>query len=178
MAVVRKFKQPDLFITMSASTKWPEIQKAMRHVFPDGTTLQQAAQWRPDIVNRVFKLKAKQLIDDITKNEIFGKVAAYMGVYEFQKRGLPHLHLIVILDKINDKIWTTEDIDDFICAEMPDLPDGDPNSEEFKADPIKMEKWRMWKLVEEFMIHKPCGNEDPYASCMVNGKCRFSYPKE
>ena len=37
------------------------------------------------------------LLYDIEKNGIFGDVISYMFSIEFQKRGLPHAHLIVTL---------------------------------------------------------------------------------
>ena len=39
-----------------------------------------------------------------------GQLATFMHVIEFQKRGLPHAHLIVWLHK-NDKLNTPEKID-------------------------------------------------------------------
>ena len=37
------------------------------------------------------KKKFQELIDDLDKKQIFGKVAAYVYTIEFQKRGLPHM---------------------------------------------------------------------------------------
>jgi hypothetical protein len=122
---------------------------------------QQLANFRPDIVSRIFELKVEQLIDDIYNKKILGKAAAYVAVIEFQKRGLPHLHMLVIMDK-DDKIKCAEEIDDFVCAEMPDK----------KKDPV------LWNLVEKHMIHSPCGDANPDAACMIDGKCRFNYPKK
>ena len=42
--------------------------------------------------------KARRLIEESNKKEIFGQAVAYVGVVEFQKRGLPHLHLLITLD--------------------------------------------------------------------------------
>lgn len=165
MAIVRKYGTPDLFITMTCNTNWPEIQEAIQHEMDDGSALYQTANFRPDIVTRVFKQKMEALIDDIDKNRIFGRVAAYVGVIEFQKRGVPHLHLLVILDK-RDKIKSAEKIDEFICAEIPE------NTE-------KNEELR--EIVLTWMVHNPCGDLNPNAPCMIDKKgrrqCRFSYPK-
>ncbi|OWZ06740.1 Transcriptional factor B3, partial [Phytophthora megakarya] len=39
---------------------------------------------RPDIVTRVFRMKLNALLDDITKNRIFGTAAASVYVVGFQ----------------------------------------------------------------------------------------------
>ena len=48
---------------------------------------------RPDLVARVFELKLKLLLEDLTKHHRFGRVRAMLHVIEFQKRGLPHGHI-------------------------------------------------------------------------------------
>jgi len=35
------------------------------------------------------------MLDDIIKNQMFGKVKAYVTVIEFQKRGAPHSHTLI-----------------------------------------------------------------------------------
>jgi hypothetical protein len=52
---------------------------------------------RPDLVARVFKQKKDQLMNDLIVGEVLGKVVAHMHVIEFQKRGLPHAHILLIL---------------------------------------------------------------------------------
>ena len=48
----------------------------------------------------------------------FGPVIAYTYVIEFQKRGLPHMHLLLIVED-QDKPRTPEQIDAVISAEAP-----------------------------------------------------------
>ena len=62
MAIVAKYGKPDLFITMTCNSQWPEIQM---NLFPG----QQACD-RPDLVVRVFSLKLKSFIKDMTKNRV------------------------------------------------------------------------------------------------------------
>jgi len=75
----------DYFLTITANTQWPEIQEALE---PG-----QRAEDRPDLVCRVFKMKIDELMTDIIQRKIFGTVAGYAWTIEYQKRGLPHLHL-------------------------------------------------------------------------------------
>jgi len=60
---------PNLFITFTCNPNWPEIQ---RFVGPKNLK----AHDRPDIIARVFKIKFDQLLKDLTKNHILGKVIA------------------------------------------------------------------------------------------------------
>ncbi|GFX33357.1 helitron_like_N domain-containing protein [Trichonephila clavipes] len=58
---------------------------------------------RSDLVARIFDIKKKALLQDMKKNGIFGCIAADIHVIEFQKRGLPHTYLLLILAE-EDKI--------------------------------------------------------------------------
>lgn len=95
---------------MTCNPKWPEITEALR---PG-----QQPNDRPDIVDRVFRLKLEQLLEDITKIGVFGECAAHVYVVEFQKRGLPHAHLLTILNGAA-KPHTVQDFDECVCAELP-----------------------------------------------------------
>ena len=88
MAIAREHHKPDFFITMTCNPQWPEIKDEL---LPGETP-----QDRPDLITRVFKLKQDQLMHDIVKGELFGKVVAHMKVYEWQKRSLPHVHILII----------------------------------------------------------------------------------
>ena len=138
MAIVAKHGHPDLFITFTCNPSWPEIQ--------DNLNRGEEASDRPDLVARVFKLKLNSLIDDITKYNALGRSVAHVYTIEFQKRGLPHCHMLVILHP-DDKFTTPEAIDKFVSAELPD-PNTNP---------------RLYKIVTSCMIHGPCGEEDPNA---------------
>ncbi|KAI4526365.1 hypothetical protein K525DRAFT_148450, partial [Schizophyllum commune Loenen D] len=94
----------------TANPKWPEIT---RELLPG-----QTAYDRPDLVARVFKLKRDALIDDIYNRGILGVPAAYVYSTEFQKRGLPHCHILIIL-RDPWKMRSVEAIDSLICAEWP-----------------------------------------------------------
>jgi len=108
MVYVRNFARPDLLITMNCNPQWLEVKSSL--------FLNQQATNRHDIISQVFNLKVKKLIDLITKDKIFGKTRCYMYTIEWQKRGLPHVHLLVWLQ---DKV-RPNDIDTVISAELPD----------------------------------------------------------
>jgi len=153
MAIVCKYGRPSLFITMTCNPNWSEIKKQL---LPN-----QVPQDRPDITARVFYIKFKNLMKRLNKDKIFGEVVAYSAVIEFQKRGLPHAHILVTLAD-QDKLREAEQIDEFISAELPD----------------ETEYPRLFQLVSTLMIHGPCGNKNPNSPCMVDGKCTKYYPKQ
>jgi hypothetical protein len=50
---------------------------------------------RPDIIAQVFHLKFAALLDDIMQNHVFGEAVSYVHTVEYQKQGMPHVHLII-----------------------------------------------------------------------------------
>ena len=126
---------------------------------------------RPDLVTRVFKLKKDQLIRDIRSEKIFGKVPAILWVIEFQKRGLPHVHILVILAN-DDRVSSSSDIDNVICAQLPPSPENFPEGSKERDQAERLEK-----IVLANMVHGPCGKEYPNSPCMSEGKCSKKYPK-
>ena len=163
MAICREYHKPDFFITMTCNPNWEEIKKEL---LPD-----QNPEDRPDIVVAVFKQKLDALMNDLIKGALLGNVAAYLYVVEFQKRGLPHVHILLILAE-NDRLTTDEQVDAVICAELPP----DPTIAENGADKEQMQE--LENIVKMNMIHGPCGIANPTAPCMQDGKCTKSFPKE
>ena len=70
-------------------------------------------------MTRVFKLKLKSITNDLFVKEIFEKVISHIHVIEFQKKGLPHAHILMIL-AFEDRPNSPEDFDNLICAEISD----------------------------------------------------------
>ena len=152
MAIARYFRKVDIFLTMTTNPHWKEIE--------DQLLPNQTAYDRPDLVARVFQMKKDALIDYIYKHGIFGRAVAYVYTIEFQKRGLPHIHLLIFL-KEPYKLLTPEAIDSCIWARWPD-PETQP---------------LLFETVKRCMVHGPCGALNPNAPCMVDGKCSKGYPK-
>lgn len=150
MSYVRKFGRPDLFITFTCNPNWIEIKE---NLFTG-----QVASDRHDISSRVFYLKLLKLIWLLKKGAIFGSLQAWMYTVEWQKRGLPHSHIL---------IWCAEkirpaEIDQVICAELPDQ----------QADP------ELFRIVSTHMIHGPCGHLNIRSPCMEKNKCTKRYPRD
>ena len=114
MATVRKYGKPHLFITMTCNPMWKEIQ--------DELFEGQRADERDDIISRVFQLKLKALEEEIIKDGIFGARVANMRVIEFQKRGLPHAHMLIILQQ-RHAIKSAQQVDQIVSAEIPQSPE-------------------------------------------------------
>src|SRR5277367_3878334 len=110
MAICRHFHKPDIFLTMTCNPNWPEIQSTL---LPG-----QKAEDRPDIVTRVFNMKKDALLKEV-KSGIFGRYVASVHTIEFQKRSLPHMHLLIFLGP-ECKICTPSDVDRVTCAQIPD----------------------------------------------------------
>uniref|UniRef100_A0A914MFS2 ATP-dependent DNA helicase n=1 Tax=Meloidogyne incognita TaxID=6306 RepID=A0A914MFS2_MELIC len=161
MALVRRFGKPDLFVTMTCNPQWEEIVENLYQG--------QVSADRPDLVDRVFYLKVKALMTEITKTKIFGRELCWMYPVENQGRGLPHIHLLLTMFDI-DKVTSSEDVEKRgISARIPD--------KDIDKD--------LFDLVKKHMIHGPCGDLNPNCPCMeekeVNGKkiriCSKGYPK-
>nr|XP_011459943.1 PREDICTED: uncharacterized protein LOC105350179 [Fragaria vesca subsp. vesca] len=155
MTLCRKYGPPDLFITFTCNPKWPEIIRVLRNRHGD------KPEDRPDIVARVFKMKHDDLISYVKSGKPFGKVIADVATIEFQKRGLPHSHMLFWLAE-NHKCYSAADVDSIICAEIPDK----------EAEPI------LYDVVNQFMIHGPCGVLNPKAPCIRENKCKKSFPRD
>nr|XP_009612436.1 uncharacterized protein LOC104105752 [Nicotiana tomentosiformis] len=153
IALVQHFGKPDIIFTMTYNPSWPEIKE---HLLATDET-----QNRPDLVSQVFRAKEEEMKTYILKRNIFGKIAAFMYIVEFQKRGLSHAHFLIMLTD-DYKLLTPEAYDKFFSDE---LPDPDANS-------------YLPKLVIKYMMHGPCGYLNPTNSCMNKKReCKFKYPK-
>ena len=102
-------------------------------------------------------------MDDLTEAGVLCRVIAWTYVVEFQKRGLPHAHILLIVHP-DDKPRTPADIDARTCAELPQNADG--NQGELR------------EIVARCMLHGPCGARNPAAPCMQAEGCKAHYPKD
>uniref|UniRef100_A0A803PB99 ATP-dependent DNA helicase n=1 Tax=Cannabis sativa TaxID=3483 RepID=A0A803PB99_CANSA len=155
MAICKWAGYPDLFLTFTCNPKWPEIKDMLNLIG------QKDDENRVDIICRVFQIKLFQLMQDLKQEQPFGKIIACVYTIEFQKRGLPHAHILLFLDPTM-KNPSAAHIDKIISAEIPDInvdPDG-------------------YNAVKKFMIHGPCGKLNANSPCMMKDKCTKHFPKK
>ncbi|KIP08003.1 hypothetical protein PHLGIDRAFT_46749, partial [Phlebiopsis gigantea 11061_1 CR5-6] len=133
LAIAARFGAPTFFITMTCNANWPEIQSQLK----PGQNYTDI----PVVVARVFHRK----------------------FVEFQKRGLPHSHILV---KYASDCSSPADIDAVVSAEMPENEDDA-------------------RLVRRYMMHNHANPKGPVQNlntyCQrVDTKgsvtCRFHYP--
>ncbi|KAK9714657.1 hypothetical protein RND81_06G110100 [Saponaria officinalis] len=115
MGICKWTGYPDLFITFTCNPKWPEITDALKEqgLRPED---------RPDIVIRIFKMKLDEMMFDFKTRRIFGRTRGAIYTIEFQKRGLPHAHILLFLHRDN-KFLEVADVDKIISAEIPSKHD-------------------------------------------------------
>lgn len=137
---------------MTCNPSWIEI------TFKLG--LHQIAQDLLDLLTRIFGSKFEQLKDDVIYKGVLWRVKIYMYVTEFLKYGLPHVHMLLILDT-DDKLRDPEEYDSMVKEEIP----------RHESEP------KLYEAVLKHMIHGPCGVLNQSSPCMKNGHCKKRYPK-
>ncbi|OWZ05530.1 Helitron helicase [Phytophthora megakarya] len=139
MAIVRELGAPNLFITYTCN--------------PKKLTARSNSADLPDIVARGFMQKLKA-INKNPDESVLGIQAARIHVVEYQKRGLPHAHILLISRPV-DRPLTAEDVNRLVSAERPD----------------KEKHPHAFETVVVCMLHGPCGDAYPNCPRMKNGKC-------
>ena len=153
MVIYRYYDRPDFFIIFTYNPTWDEITSNI--------PADSIAADHLDITSRVFNLKLKILMNDLLHKHVLERIVADIYVIEFQKRDLPHTHILLIMNQ-DDKIRDIEDVDDIIYAEIPDR----------NIDPD------LYDIVTSNMMHDPCDSVYPKLSCMKDGKCSKKYPRQ
>lgn len=149
LAVVRRFGNPTFFITMTTNHQWT---KTLSQLLPD-----QNASNRPDVVLGVHHAKQRQLTTSV-RDILSGHCKVYsIPITEFQKRGLPHLHLAI---KVGGEPTTPGNMDEVISAKSPQ------DDEE------------LFQLVNNFMIRQHCVGRCYQTEARKKFQiCHYGYPK-
>jgi hypothetical protein len=152
LAIAASLGPPTFFITMTCNPNWPEIRSMLgSRLYSDD----------PVLVARVFKQKLRRLLE--TLNTMFcnsGPLRYHIYTIEFQKRGLPHAHILI---RYARDCVLPEDIDAIVSAEIP-------------LNALDA------RLVRDFMIHShPNPNSLPTYCERVDhqtglSRCQFHFP--
>ena len=148
---------PHLMVTFTANPCWPEVTA---NLLPHQSGID-----RPDLVNRAFKIRLKELLKDL-KSKVFGEQAYIMHVIEYQGRGLVHAHIVIAFK--GDSPQERNEVDKWIWTNLPDK---------------NIDQGKLREKVIKYMIHKPCGTFNPSAPCMKTDSktkrkyCQKRYPQ-
>ena len=163
LALVRHYGKPTWFITMTCNPDWPEITRELQ-----GECKGQTAWNRPDVANMVFKRKLDLVVKWIKKGNLNKtymndgddepRLHFWIHVIEFQRRGLPHAHIVVRLLPEPDPS-KPEEMDACVQAEWPEAA---PDASDARKKKVKM---LQKLLVKRGMIHN-C-----HEKCKSSKKC-------
>ena len=154
MAIVRKRGKPEYFVTFTCNPKWPDIQNLLK---PG-----QTQEHRHNLTARIFKRKLDKLLKDLLERHVLGVTIAHCFVIEFQKRGLPYAHLLLIMRE-EDRIHTVQDVDSVVQAFV-------PKEEDDKE---------LYDLVLQHMVHNRCtGNPNDICYSKEKNCCSKAFPKD
>lgn len=112
------------------------------------------------MVARIFHSKYEELKKDVYDTGVLGKVITHVHVVEFQKRGLPHVHMLIIIDE-NEKLNSPEDCDRVVRAKI-------PNEQELE----------LYNAMVRHMTHGRCRRLNPSSPCIKHGGCKKSSTKQ
>lgn len=153
LAIAATCGNPTFFVTMMCNPEWPEITLQLRpgQDFSD----------IPIVVAHVFKQKLRVLPDALkTMFPNAGPPAYTIQCVEFQKCGLPHVHILI---HYTAPCNTPQAIDSIVSACLPN----DPSDH---------------ALVQKFMMHnhppldKPLSKYCQKEQASGSRKCHFNYP--
>ena len=147
LALARDRGGPTFFITMTSNPKWPEIAERLRpgQHFTD----------IPSVVCRAFHVRLQYLKAFLTRH--FGEVVYMVTVVEFQKRGLPHAHILV---KVSPEP-PLHVLDSILSAELP----------------AERDNPRLRAAILETNMHSRNHLTRVGSRCNKNGRCIYNFPQ-
>lgn len=147
LTLCRTYGKPTLYLTMTTNPNWKEIK--------DRLGPGQEAADIPHIVVRVFHKKMRRMIKLLKKAA--GGFVYMIWVVEFQKRGLPHCHMLIRLKGE----MSVSDVDSLVSAELP----------------TEAEDPQLRALILKHMMHPKDHLLREYSRCHTKaGTCQYEFP--
>jgi hypothetical protein len=103
LTTIPHFRKPAYITPFTCNVEQREIQEVWE---------------RDDLITNILMPKMQELIDDLYERQILERVLAFVYVIEFQKRGLPHAHILLTVAD-SDVPKDPETINRVISAEYP-----------------------------------------------------------
>ena len=113
-------------------------------------------------------MKTKELLDDLKQKNIFGNYCGSVYTIEYQKRGLPHMHLLLFLPP-EEQFCNADQVNEVVSAEFSIATDDLDGT--------------LIDVVASVMVHRLCSELNPKAKCMTldpiinRKKCCKGFPK-
>ena len=67
---------------------------------------------------KVFRQYPQNVVLDLWENSILDRSLAVINIIEFQKQGLPHVHLVLMF-QLDNRLQDAADVDSIISAKIP-----------------------------------------------------------
>jgi len=162
LTIAAIYGPPTFFVTFTCNGDWPEIRSKLH----PGQTFTDI----PVVVCRVFKQKLSRLMSLFrTMFPNAGNLLYSIQQIEFQKRGLPHAHILL---KYAKDCVSPEDIDWVVSAHIPEAADEAEAVRRFMIHPFHH---------SNIISNVPPSPQHPLKYCekWKDGArmCRFGYPK-
>ncbi|KAE8233648.1 hypothetical protein CF326_g1310 [Tilletia indica] len=151
LALAKRYGKPHGMLTLTTNPEWDELKEMLGQG--------QTATNVPIITVRVFRARMAKVLALFKRH--FGPLLYLLKVIEFQRRGLPHAHIVFALERE----CPIELLDKVVSAEVP--PETQP---------------RLRELVLRFMRHsddhiiRRDGTPNTASRCNKDGRCVWGFP--
>jgi hypothetical protein len=150
-AISSQFGCPTFFLTFAMNPHWPDYRALNRN---SGNFAHSA------VMAIVFKSKLSALMKCLQDRKILGVIHAFVWRVEYQKRGLPHAHILLWTD------FNTQDVD---------AVDSVVNVRYPKESPFVDDRQMVTDL--RCLIEAYQGHQHSRRCRSPEGECRFGYPQ-
>lgn len=161
LALARKKGKASFFITFTCNSDWPEIRSQL--------SPGQTASDVPVVVARAFKQRLQKFLHLLRSR--FGNLIYMIKVIEFQKRGLPHAHIILKVRVVSKHLSSSSPLLRQVHPELPlylidsliscRLPTDNP---------------QLRDKIKKYMTHSPDHLTRETSRCRKGNRCIYDFP--
>ncbi|KAE8230528.1 hypothetical protein CF326_g4466 [Tilletia indica] len=152
LALAKQFGKPHGMLTLTTNPEWDELKEMLG---PG-----QTATSVPIITVRVFRARLAKVMAVFKKG--FGGLRYSIKVIEFQRRGLPHAHIVFALDKE----IPIQQLDKVVSGEVP--PETQPR--------LRALVLRLMRHPDDHVVRRD-GTLNTNSRCNKDGRCVWGFPQ-